>query len=371
MEARTHDRVVAVIEENGASLLRIARMHSMCADDAQDAYQRTLEIFLERIDQVHEATAGSWLRTVCKHESMRIRAARQRLLPHDAIDFDLRPSTEVGDAGERMAGRERVERAAEALQRCKPDEVRALLMKADGSSYVEIAEELQWTYTKVNRCLTEGRARFLRLFAEIEDGAACERWAPVLSAIVDGEATPDDFAAVRPHLRHCAGCRATLRALYEAEPALRALVPVGAVSGGGFLDSLLGAFGDRIVKAQHVVEAVTSSKAAAVMASTAVVATGSAAAPAQPPPQARAGPQKVVREVETRPARSAPRVVPRVVVARRVQRRASATTAPPTPPPARSTTPAPRAEFAFEARTPPKPPRARPSRPRVEFSFEG
>ena len=38
----TNDRVIALITENAASLLRIARAHSLCADDAQDAYQRAL-----------------------------------------------------------------------------------------------------------------------------------------------------------------------------------------------------------------------------------------------------------------------------------------------------------------------------------------
>ena len=120
MDARTHDRVVAVIQENAASMLRIARYNSICPDDAQDAYQRTLEIYLERVDKVEEATAGAWLRTVCKHEAMRIRAARQRVLPSEEFDFDARPSVDVGEADERMAGFERVSRAAEALQGCKP-----------------------------------------------------------------------------------------------------------------------------------------------------------------------------------------------------------------------------------------------------------
>src|SRR4051812_34363180 len=157
MEASKQDRVVAVIQENAASLLRIARLHSICADDAQDAYQRTLEIYLERLDRVDEATAGAWLRTVCKHEAMRIRTARQRVLPNEEFDFDARPSTDLGDADEKMAGFERVSRAAEALQGCKPDEVRALLLKADGSSYAEIGELLGWTYTNVWRPLWRGR----------------------------------------------------------------------------------------------------------------------------------------------------------------------------------------------------------------------
>lgn len=83
-------------DRHAESLLRLARRYSYCADDAQDAYQRTLEIYLERLDRVEEATAGAWLRTVCKHEAMRIRAPRQRVLPREEVDFDARPSTDVG-----------------------------------------------------------------------------------------------------------------------------------------------------------------------------------------------------------------------------------------------------------------------------------
>src|SRR3954451_3803508 len=118
-------------------MLRLARQHSLCDDDAFDAYQRALEIFLERIDRVY-APEGPWLRTVVKHESMRIRNGRQRILDSEHIDFDEHASTDVGDAAERMAGFERVARAAEALQGCKTDEVHALLLRADGNSYAEI-----------------------------------------------------------------------------------------------------------------------------------------------------------------------------------------------------------------------------------------
>src|SRR3954466_10042104 len=113
MTDRGHDQVMAVIQENAASLLRIARRHSLCADDAQDAYQRTLEIYLERIDRVDEATAGGWLRTVCRHEAMRIRTAGMRLVGAEEVDLDDRPSLDTGDGLERAEGFERVARAAE------------------------------------------------------------------------------------------------------------------------------------------------------------------------------------------------------------------------------------------------------------------
>ena len=42
----------AYVTPHAASLLRTARRYSLCADDAQDAYQRALEIFVRRADSL-------------------------------------------------------------------------------------------------------------------------------------------------------------------------------------------------------------------------------------------------------------------------------------------------------------------------------
>ena len=60
----------------------------------------------------------------------------------------------------------------EALATLKPQERRALLLKAEGYSYAEIMARCSWTYTKVNRCMAEGRKAFLERFAEIYGGPA-------------------------------------------------------------------------------------------------------------------------------------------------------------------------------------------------------
>ena len=287
--------MVAMVTDNAASLLRLARRFSLCDDDAADAYQRTVELYLGRVHRLDEATVGGWLRTVCKHEAMAIRAARMRVLTPEPVEWDERPSVDIGDAAERVESLERVERAAEALGACEPDEARAILLRAGGLSYRQISESCGWSQSRVGRSLASGRARFLARFAAIESGAACEAFAPTLSAIVDGEATPDDFLAIRPHLRHCAGCRRTLRALYEAEPALGALLPAGVLVAGGpgvagrVLEALSAQIGERAVRAHAWIEAATATKAAAVVASAATVAAGGTAAAEhvarRPPPR--------------------------------------------------------------------------------------
>ena len=55
-----------------------------------------------------------------------------------------------------------------ALAALKPQERRAIRLKAEGYSYREITELTGWTYTKVNRCLTEGRRALRQLLAEAE-----------------------------------------------------------------------------------------------------------------------------------------------------------------------------------------------------------
>jgi RNA polymerase sigma factor (sigma-70 family) len=202
-----------MVARHGAALLRVANQFSLCQDDALDAYQRGLEIYLRRLETVDPATEGAWLRVVIKHEAMAIRRARQESVDRDAVDLDASVPAGMREVEDVLAGGERVERSVEALRALKPDEARALLLKAEGLSYQEIGRRFGWTYTKVNRSITEGRKRFLNVFGEIESGETCQSHAEALSALAAGNATSAQIVSMRPHLRHCAACRATVREL--------------------------------------------------------------------------------------------------------------------------------------------------------------
>ena len=56
----------------------------------------------------------------------------------------------------------------------------------------------------------------MRLYEELETGAECERLAPTLHALAQGTATSEALLELRPHLRNCPGCRATVRALHAS-----------------------------------------------------------------------------------------------------------------------------------------------------------
>jgi RNA polymerase sigma factor (sigma-70 family) len=149
-----HELVLATIRDHAGSLLRTARRYSLCADDAQDAYQRALEIFVRRAHSLDPDGAAPWLRTVVKHEAMAVRAARASLVGPAEVDLDQHEATRLQTPDERIASFDRLTRSAEALQRLKPQEVRALVLRAQGHSYDEICELTGWTYT--NRSCSVG-----------------------------------------------------------------------------------------------------------------------------------------------------------------------------------------------------------------------
>jgi RNA polymerase sigma factor (sigma-70 family) len=204
--------VVETIARHGSSLLAVARRYSLCADDAQDAYQRGLEIFLRHAEGLRPDGAAAWLRTVVRHEALAVRAARLRLVSPGEPDLNLYESGDVPSLDERAASLEGLGRSAEALAQLKPQEVRALVLKAHGYSYLEICRITGWTYTKVNRCLTEGRQSLRERLRDIEIGRQCRRWEPVVSAPAEGRASAQELVSLRPHLRGCGACRASLRA---------------------------------------------------------------------------------------------------------------------------------------------------------------
>ena len=57
---------------HGDALRRVARRYSASADDADDAVQRGLEIYLRRLARVDPATEVAWLKVVIKHEALAV-----------------------------------------------------------------------------------------------------------------------------------------------------------------------------------------------------------------------------------------------------------------------------------------------------------
>ena len=279
-----------LLARHGSQILATARRYAATPEDAEDACQRGLEILLTKAPSTSEEELIPWLKTVVKHEAFALRRQRDRHSPV-TDDGELRdrpaPSAVTHEQAERL---ERLRQGAEALNHLKAHEIRALVLKAEGFSYREICAMTGWSYTKVNRLLTEGRRAFLRRVSGIQRGGDCARYEPILSALADGEATAEDLALLRPHMRTCLSCRATLREFRAMPKRVASVVPPAALvaasdgSGGplrGLLESLLGAaqhktaaMGERLNSAA---ELATGQKVAAVAASAAALAGGGTA----------------------------------------------------------------------------------------------
>jgi len=240
-EAARKRVAVELIRNHDRPLRWTARRYSICTEDAEDAYQRGIEILLSKAPTTDARQLLPWARTVIKHEALAIRKTRERSMARpgrtndeDHLDEDwvqLIPAE--GDGPDELTvRRERVARSREALSYLKPAELKALTQLAEGFSYQEIGAMNDWTHTKVNRCLAEGRARFRSAFKESEAGDRCHDFEPLISSSCEGELGGKELASLENHLAVCGHCRATLRAYRAAPKAAAALAPMFPVARG-------------------------------------------------------------------------------------------------------------------------------------------
>ena len=358
---------LAIMRTHGPEVMGVARRWADTPEDAEDAYQRGLEIMLTKAPSTDPDHLVPWLKTVVKREAWAIRRQRERHTPPASEDVELDEPGDVTahDEAERF---ERLHHGAEAMNELKPQEVRALVLKAEGLSYREICEETGWTYTKVNRALAEGRKAFAARLAGIEAGTECNRLAPLISALADGEVGAEDMALLRPHLRTCLACRARLREYREVPARATALVPP--VAGVPLLAWLQERIASLATRWHAAIEAASAHKLAAVTASTAVLATGGAATVATVEGGVNHGPAPRVATHTADPPRAAPKptLTPATPPWReRSARNARPSTRTPRPKPAPARPPptqhaAPGGEFGPRPATP-APPSPEPSQP--------
>src|SRR5215208_5369076 len=70
-----------LLARHGAQILATARRHSVTPEDAEDAYQRGIEILLTKAPSTIEDELIRWLKTVVKHEAWALRRQGERHSP--------------------------------------------------------------------------------------------------------------------------------------------------------------------------------------------------------------------------------------------------------------------------------------------------
>lgn len=156
----------ALLTTSTGMLRHQAFRHSRSNEGAEEALQDACLQFLRRYEGPPGLEALRWMQTttkrcawaIARHEQRRPRLA---LTSTDAVDEpagafavpDERPGpSALAERREEHAG------IVDALASLKPDERTALILLGLGCSYAEIGELRDWTHTKVNRCVSEGRA---------------------------------------------------------------------------------------------------------------------------------------------------------------------------------------------------------------------
>jgi RNA polymerase sigma factor (sigma-70 family) len=147
-------------------LLAIGKRNSPSTEDAEEALHDTFILFINHFDPTAGAPPLAWLTLTLKRRCWATYRRQQLLhrqqpLPHadptanDTSNELLDPSRLPDELAVVSAN---VSEARHKIDQLKPDERRALSLLAIGYSYREICHLTGWTYTKVNRCISEGRA---------------------------------------------------------------------------------------------------------------------------------------------------------------------------------------------------------------------
>src|SRR4051794_34103471 len=111
--AQIEPAALALLSRHSAGLLATARRYSATPEDAEDAYQRGVEILLTKAPTTTEAALLPWLKTVVKHEAFAVRKSSGRSLPAEE-PLDGEPD-ERAWTDERAERYERLRLGAEAM----------------------------------------------------------------------------------------------------------------------------------------------------------------------------------------------------------------------------------------------------------------
>lgn len=160
--AQAREIAATIFTHHRHVLLSIARQNSDSTDAAEEALQDALTLFIEKYDPASGTRALPWLVLTLKRRCWAInKGARQekRLLHEADSERDCYPTPEALARPEMVVeARELAKIRRQHLCELKRDERHALVLRGLGYSYKEITKHTGWTYTKVNRCIRDGRA---------------------------------------------------------------------------------------------------------------------------------------------------------------------------------------------------------------------
>ncbi len=217
-------------------LLRYAARFAPSLEDAEDAYQRSMEIALTKGPVVEQREFIAWLHVVLRNEATTLARCRSREAPADAEVVTAAVDRATGQQDQPAAvaeWKERYRTLQDAMTTLNAAERICLLLRTAGVSRAEIGSMTGYTERKVERSIVRGRKRLHAWHLDLASGEKCVTMRPQLELVADEEGNGADRRHVSRHVRHCAHCRATLRARRQSNAGLLALVPVAIIATTG------------------------------------------------------------------------------------------------------------------------------------------
>ena len=226
-------RAACLAMGSAPGLIRFAARYTRSLHDAEDAYQRAMEIALTRAPVTEHRRFMAWLHTVLRNEALAVAQARRREGPGrdadvpEAYENSLEAALTVDALAE---WRERYRSIQDGLAGLTEAQRVCLMLQTAGVSYERIHEITGYSMRKVERSVLEGRASLAAWEVRLASGEACERLDAAIDRVAAGRATPKEVKAVSRHVRHCGHCRAVLRDRRESNEWLAAMVPVALIT---------------------------------------------------------------------------------------------------------------------------------------------
>ncbi len=221
-------RAVANALGHAPALIRYAVRFTGSIEDAEDAYQRGMEVALREGPDTDPQSFVAWLHAIIRHEALRLARLRRRETPHEDAELtELAGATGGGynDAVHVVAWRERYRTIQDALVGLTEAERVCLMLRTAGASRSEIVEITGFSLRKVERAIVEGRGRLRRGELQLAAGRRCDEIQLLIDPVLDGEASGHQHRRLSRHVRHCAACRSAYRTRRAQSQVLASFVP--------------------------------------------------------------------------------------------------------------------------------------------------
>ena len=147
-------RAVCRAMTSGPALIRFAARYTARVEDAEDAYQRALEIALSRAPVTERRGFMAWLYTVLKHEALAVGRAHLREMPAsgDDLGVTLDAQPDSGPPPDTAAEwRQRYRALQDALADLTESQRICVMLQSAGASY-RASEEITG-YSRRKVCL--------------------------------------------------------------------------------------------------------------------------------------------------------------------------------------------------------------------------